>query len=100
MLAVGAGLQSGSALWAALLAVPVHISAASVVSMALLTAGACLLVLREALTGWDALAAELREAAGIHNSAQDAAEISTAAQASADALCALHAAGLLRCSCA
>ena len=62
-----------------------------------LAAGACLLVLREALTGWDALAAELREAASIQGPAQGAAEISTAAQAAADALCDLHAAGVLRC---
>ena len=57
-------------------------------------AGACLLVLREALTGWDALAGELLEAAGIA-SAAGAVQTSTAAQAVVDALFALHAAGAL-----
>ena len=61
-----------------------------------LGAGACLLVLGEALTGWDAMAAELREASGMAEEGKSDAETSTAAQAVVDALCALHNAGALR----
>ena len=61
-------------------------------------AGATLLVLREALTGWDALREELAEAAGVQPQGLPDAALAgaSAAQAVVDAVCALHQAGVIR----
>ena len=57
-------------------------------------------MLREALTGWDALQEELAEAAGhrLEHSAAGTQSGVSAAQAVVNAVCALHQAGVVRCS--
>ena len=55
-------------------------------------------MLREALTGWDALREELAEGAGVQPEAPPDAALAgaSAAQAVVDAVCALHQAGVIR----